>query len=127
MKVKSFFNRIGSSIVTKEVFEDKKSLRSLYKYFLIGLLIRFAFLPFFFQRDLLSTYQRAATTISTGNYLYDIWQLFNNLIHSTYLLALKAIFPAINEIFPALLEKDTWISWISFNSSYNVFTVLTLF
>ena len=127
MKVKSFFNRIGCSIVTKEIFEDKKSLRSLYKYFLIGLLIRFAFLPFFFQRDLLSTYQRAATTISTGNYLYDIWQLFNNLIHSTYLLALKAIFPAINEIFPALLEKDTWISWISFNSSYNVFTVLTLF
>ena len=127
MRVKTFFKKIGSLIVTKEIFEDKKSLRTLYKYFLIGLLIRFIFLPFFFQRDLLSTYQRAAETISTGDFGFDNQQFLTNMFHSFYLFIIKSIFPAINQLFSVLLEKDTWVSWFSFNSSYNVFTVLTLF
>ena len=125
--MKTFFKKIGSLIVTKEIFEDKKSLRTLYKYFLIGLLVRFIFLPFFFHRDLLSTYQRAAETISTGNFGLDNLQMLTNVTHSIYLFIIKLIFPAINQLSSVLLEKDTWISWISFNSSYNVFTVLTLF
>ncbi|MDD5600346.1 MAG: hypothetical protein PHC87_01120, partial [Actinomycetota bacterium] len=127
MKIKSFFERVASIIVTKEIYEDKKSLKALYKYFLIGMLVRLVFLPFFFQRDLLSTYQRAATTIATGNLLYDFQQLFTNMVHVIYLFILKSIVPAVNEIFPILLEKDTWTSWLAFNSTYNVFTVLTLF
>ncbi|MBC8389133.1 MAG: hypothetical protein H8E13_13940 [Actinobacteria bacterium] len=125
--MKSFFKKIGSLIVTKEIFEDKKSLRTLYKYFLIGLLIRFILLPFFFQRDLLSTYQRAAETVFAGNFGSDFQQMLTNVIHSIYLFIIKSIFPAINKLSPILLEKDTWISWISFNSSYNVFTALALF
>jgi hypothetical protein len=125
--MKKFFKRLGSLIVTKEIFEDKKSLKLLYKYFLIGLLVRFIFLPFFFQRDLLSTYQRAAVTISSGNLLYDFLQLLTNMIHTSYLFIIKSIFTAVNEMFPILLEKSTWTSWVGFNSSYNVFTVLTLF
>jgi hypothetical protein len=105
--VKTFFKKIGSLIVTKEIFEDKKSLRTLYKYFLIGLLVRFTFLPFFFQRDLLSTYQRAAETISTGDFGYDNQQMLTNVIHSIYLFIIKSIFPAINQLFSVLLEKDT--------------------
>jgi len=125
--MKKFFSKLGSIIVTKEIFEDKKSLRTLYRYFLIGLLVRLIFLPFFFQRDLLSTYQRAAETISTGNLGYDNLQIITNLIHTFYLFIIKSIFPAINEIFSVLLEKDTWVSWLGFNSAYNVFTTLTLF
>ncbi len=125
--MKIFFKKLGSLIVTKEIFEDKKSLKTLYKYFLIGLLVRFIFLPFFFERDVLSTYQRAAETIATGNLGLDNLQFLTNMIHSAYLFIIKSIFPAINQLFSVLLEKDTWISWISFNSSYNVFTVLTLF
>jgi len=49
------------------------------------------------------------------------------MIHSIYLFIIKSIFPAINQLFSVLLEKDTWISWIEFNSSYNIFTTLTLF
>ncbi len=127
VKIKSFFERVASIIVTKEIYEDKKSLKALYKYFLIGMLVRLVFLPFFFQRDLLSTYQRAATTIATDNLLYDFQQLFTNMVHVIYLFILKSIVPAVNEIFPILLEKDTWTSWLAFNSAYNVFTVLTLF
>ena len=127
MRVKSFFKKIGSSIVTKEIFENKILSRRFYKYFLIGLLVRLIFLPFLFQRDLLSTYQRAAETVFAGNLGSDFQQMLTNVIHSIYLFILKSIVPAINELSPILLEKDTWISWISFNSSYNVFTALALF
>src|SRR3989304_1604912 len=127
MAAKTFFNKIGSLIFTREIFQDKKSLKTLYRYFLTGILIRLVFLPFFFQRDLLSTYQRAAETISTGNLGYDNLQFISNKIHSVYLFVMKSIFPAINELFSTLLVKDTWISWLSFNSAYNVFTTLTLF
>ena len=125
--MRRFFENIGSSIVTKEVFEDKRSLRTLYRYFLTGLLVRLFFLPFFFQRDLLSTYQRAAETINTGNIGFDNIQIFTNVIHSVYLIIIRLIFPAINQLFPVLLEKDTWASWVGFISNYNVFTALTLF
>ncbi|MEA2016433.1 MAG: hypothetical protein U9O59_07010 [Actinomycetota bacterium] len=127
MRARLFFKKLGNFIVTEEIFEDKKSLRSLYKYFLAGLLIRLILLPFFYQRDLLSTYQRAAETVFAGNMGADIQQMLTNIIHSAYLFIIKSIVPAINELAPILLEKDTWISWLSFNSSYNVFTALALF
>jgi len=127
MRVKSFFKKIGSLIITKEIFENKNLSKQLYRYFLIGLFIRLIFLPFLFQRDLLSTYQRAAETVFAGNFGSDFQQMLTNVIHSIYLFIIKSIFPAINELSPILLEKDTWISWISFNSSYNVFTALALF
>ena len=127
MRVKSFFKKIGSLIVTKEIFENKNLSRRLYKYFLIGFLVRLVFLPFLYMRDLLSTYQRAAETVFAGNFGSDFQQMLTNVIHSIYLFIIKSIFPAINKLSPILLEKDTWISWISFNSSYNVFTALALF
>jgi hypothetical protein len=125
--MKLFFNKLGRIIVSKDIFENKTYLKRLYKYFLWGLLVRLIFLPFFFQRDLLSTYQRAAETISTGNIGLDNLQFLTNMIHTSYLFITKFMFSAINEIFPVLLEKDTWISWLTFNNSYNVFTLLALF
>ncbi|MBL7060616.1 MAG: hypothetical protein ISS13_02130 [Actinobacteria bacterium] len=127
MRVKSFFKKIGSLIVTKEIFENKNLSRRLYKYFLIGFLVRLVFLPFLYMRDLLSTYQRAAETVFAGNLGSDIQQMLTNFLHSAYLFIIKSVVPAINELSPILLEKDTWASWISFNSSYNVFTAIALF
>ena len=66
-KASLFFKNIGRGLMTPEIFEDKGRSRRFYKYFLIGMLARLAFLPFFFQRDLLSTYQRAAETVFAGN------------------------------------------------------------
>jgi len=125
--VKLFFNNLGKAVLTKDIFENKILSRRLYKYFLTGLLVRLIFLPFLFQRDLLSTYQRAAETVFAGNFGSDFQQMLTNVIHSIYLFIIKSIFPAINKLSPVLLEKDTWISWINFNSSYNVFTALALF
>jgi len=125
--MKSFISKIGSFLVTSEIFEDKKSLLTLYRYFLIGLIIRLLFLPFFFQRDLLSTYQRAAETISTRNLGLDNLQFFTNMIHTANLFITRSIFPAVDRIFPALLDTDTWFSWVGLISSSDVYTILVLF
>ncbi len=127
VKIKLFLNNLCRTIASKEIFDNKGYLRRLYKYFLVGLLVRLIFIPFFFQRDLLSTYQRAAETVFTGDFSSNFEQMLTHIIHSAYLLILKFIFPAINEISSVLLEENTWVSWINFNSSYNVFTLLTLF
>ncbi len=126
-RVRNFFNHIGRGLLTPEIFEDSKLSKRFYKYFLIGMLARLALLPFFFVRDLLSTYQRAAETVFAGNMASDFQQLLTNIIHSTYLFIIKSIFPAVSDFSSILLSTDAWASWIIFVSSYNVFTVLTLF
>lgn len=126
-KVKNFFNIIGRGLLTPGIFEDSKLSKRFYKYFLTGMFIRLALLPFFFQRDLLSSYQRAAETVFAGNMASDFQQVLTNIIHSAYLFVIKSIVPAVGDFSPILLDPDTWTSWIGFVSSYNVFTVLALF
>jgi len=126
-RVKNFFNSIGRRLLTPGIFEDRKLSKRFYKYFLTGMLIRLALLPFFFQRDLLSTYQRAAETVFAGNMASDFQQVLTNIIHSVYLFIIKSIVPAVGDFSSILLDPDTWTSWIGFVSSYNVFTVLALF
>lgn len=126
MKLKNFFRKIGIIICTKEIFEDKVLSIRLYKYFLIGILARLFFMPFFFQRDLLSTYQRAAQTVFEGNFGADFQQLLTHIIHSVYLFLIKPILPAVNELSAILLNQDSWTSWIQFNLSEYVYRVLFL-
>jgi len=126
-KIKAFFKKVGCIFISPEITNDGKSLNLFYKYFLGGIFIRFLFMPFFFQRDLLSTYQRAADTVFNGNIGSDFQQLITNLIHSVYLLIMKTIFPFINEYKDILLNQDMWVSWISFIKSDNIFLILTVF
>ena len=127
MKIKLFFRKIGCAIATKEIFEDKKLSKLLYKYFLIGLLVRFILLPFFFQRDLLSTYQRAAQTVFGGVLGADFQQFITHIIHSAYLFLIKPLFPDVSHLSSILLNTDTWVSWIDFNNNLYVYGVLSLF
>jgi len=126
-RVKIFFNNTGKGLLTPGIFEDSRLSKRFYKYFLTGILVRLALMPFFFQRDLLSTYQRAAETVFAGNMAADFQQVLTNIIHSAYLFIIESIVPAVGDFSPILLDPDTWTSWIGFVSSYNVFTVLALF
>ena len=127
MQSKIFFKKLGSFFITKELLEDKKSSILFYKYFLTGLLIRVFCLPFFFQRDILSTYQRAAETVFKGVLGADFQQFLIHLIHSGYLFIIKPLIPNIDQLSSILLNKDTWISWIDFNNNIYVYRILTLF
>jgi len=126
-KVKTFFKKISCGLISPEIAGDSKSLKLFYKYFLGGMFVRILFMPFVFQRDLLSTYQRAADTVFNGNIGSDFQQLLTNIIHSTYLFILKTIFPFIAAYKDILLNKDNWSSWVQFISSENIFTTLFLF
>ncbi len=127
MKARSFFNRIGCFICTREIFEDRILSIRMYKYFLIGILIRLAFMPFFFQRDVLSTYQRAAQTVFAGDFGADFQQFLVHMIHSAYLFMIKPFLPAVENLTSILLNTDSWVSWIDFNSMDYVYRVLTMF
>jgi hypothetical protein len=127
MGVKAFFRKIGSFICTKEIFEDKILSLRLYKYFLIGIIIRLVFLPFFFQRDVLSTYQRAAETVFTGNLGADFQQFAMHLLHSAYLFIIKFLIPSVDQFSKIMLNENTWTSWIDFNNFAFVYRTLTLF
>jgi hypothetical protein len=126
-KAKTFFKKIGCGLISPEIVNDGKSLKLFYKYFLGGILARLIFLPFMFQRDLLSTYQRAADTVFNGNIGSDFQQLITNIIHSAYLFILKTIFPVVSGYKAILLNTDTWSSWVQFVSSDNIFVILFLF
>lgn len=127
MKIKAFFKNVWIGILTKEVYEDKELSRRLYKYFLIGLLVRVVFLPFFFQRDILSTYQRAAQTVFNGVLGADFQQFLTHLLHSAFLFISKFFVPAVSELSNILLNSDNWVSWIDFNNFEYVYRTLTLF
>ena len=127
MKTKLFFNRIGRFICTKEIFEDRVLSLRMYKYFLIGMLVRLSLLPFFFQRDILSTYQRAAETVFAGNIGADFQQFLTHIIHSGYLFIIKPFLPAADQLQAILLNQDSWTSWIDFNSMDYVYRMLSMF
>jgi hypothetical protein len=126
-RVKDFFNHLGRGLLTPEIYNDAKLSRRFYKYFLIGILVRLILLPFFFQRDLLSTFQRAGEAVFAGNFSSDFHQMITHTIHTIYLFIIKSIVPAVGEYSSILLDTDTWTSWINFVAGYNVFTVLALF
>jgi len=126
-RVKDFFNRIGRGLLTPEIYNDARLSRRFYKYFLIGILVRSMLLPFFFQRDLLSTFQRAGETVFAGNFDTSFQQIITHTIHTAYLFIINSIVPAVGEYSSILLDTDTWTSWINFVASDNIFTVLTLF
>lgn len=124
---RTFFKKIGCGLISPEIVNDGKSLRLFYKYFLGGMLVRLICLPLFFQRDLLSTYQRAANTIYNQNIGSDFQQLLTNFIHSAYFFILKTIFPAVADYKSILLNTDNWSSWVQFVQSDNIFIILFLF
>ncbi len=127
MKTKLFFNRIGRFVCTKEIFENRVLSLRMYKYFLIGMLVRLSLLPFFFQRDILSTYQRAAETVFAGNIGADFQQFLTHIIHSGYLFIIRPFLPAVDQLQAILLNQDSWTSWIDFNSMDYVYRILSMF
>src|SRR5665811_1503167 len=106
-KFNTFFKIIRCGLISPEIVGDSKALRLFYKYFLGVMFIRLLCMPFMFQRDLLSTYQRAADTVFNGNIGSDVQQLLTNIIHSTYLFILKSLFPLVLGYKDILLNTDS--------------------
>ena len=123
-KFTKFLKNILRKIITPEIFENNKNRISFYKYLLIGLFLRFLFLPFFFQVDILSSYTRAAGQLfETVPETPAVIQLVIHWFHVFFLKTIVQIIPNLKTI---LEISNEHIQWLTFAGDNEVFRMLSL-
>ncbi len=119
--------RLFSRLIPSIYRQDPAAKRSVYKWLLIGLLIRFTFMPIAFHLDLLSVYQRSSL-VAWGKTLWlGIGQTFIHYVHALFLLIFEPLIPYFGSILPARTGLASWRGWELFVSHPNVFRTLFLF
>ncbi len=124
--VEGLFSRLIPSIYR----QDPSVKRSIYKWLLIGLLIRLTFIPFtVYFPDLLAIYWRASLIAFRGIYGVVGAQIFVHYIHSFFLLIFKPLMPYFDNILndPQMGILATWEMFSTFVNHPNVFRTLFLF
>ena len=101
--------------------------RSIYIWLLIGVLIRFTFMPIALHFDLLSIYQRSALIAYEGDMGRGLGQIFAHYIHAFFLFILKPLMPYIESTLPGRGGSASWLGWRIFALQPNVFRTLFLF
>jgi len=119
-----------SSIIPLNYREDPYIKRELWKWFLIGLLIKFAFMPFtvFFQ-DILAVNWRASLIVYHGIYWMGGIQIFVHYIHAFFLWIFKPLMPYFHSILndPNMGTHCTWEMFETFVGNPYAFRTLFLF
>lgn len=123
-KLMNFLKNILRNIITPEIFENSENRVSFYKYLLIGLFLRFLFLPFLFQVDILSSYTRAAGQLfETIPETPAVIQLVMHWFHVFFLKIIVQIIPNLKSI---LEISNEHIQWLSFAGDNQVFRMLSV-
>ncbi|MGB3345710.1 MAG: hypothetical protein WBA71_00430 [Candidatus Humimicrobiia bacterium] len=123
-KFTKFLKNILRKIITPEIFENSEYRISFYKYLLIGLFLRFLFLPFLFQVDILSSYTRAAGQLfETIPETPAVIQLVMHWFHVFFLKIIVQIIPNLKTI---LEISNEHIQWLSFAGDNQVFRMLSV-
>ena len=105
--IAGLFSRLIPSIYR----QDAAVKRSIYKWLLIGLLIRLIFMPItVYFPDLLAIYWRASLIAFRGIYGLVGAQIFVHYIHSFFLLIFKPLMPYFDNILndPQMGTLCTW-------------------
>lgn len=106
---------------------DPSVKKSIYKWLLIGLLIRLFFMPLALHTDLMYVYGRSSF-IAYKDVIYRGSQVLIHYIHAFFLFIFKPLMPYFIEVFN--YQPGQVISWRLFNSFVthpNVFRTLFLF
>ena len=116
---------ILKKIITPEIFENSKNRISFYKYLLIGLFLRFLFIPFFFQVDILSSYTRAAgQLLKTVPETPPVIQLAMHSLHVFFLYIIKPIIPNLINILEISNAHQLWLTFIADNQVFRMLSVM---
>ena len=107
--------------------QDLTVKRSIYIWLLIGVLIRFTFMPIALHFDLLSIYQRSALIAYEGDMGTGLGQIFAHYIHAFFLFILKPLMPYLESALPGRGGSASWLGWEIFIAQPNVFRTLFLF
>jgi len=107
--------------------QDLAVKRSIYIWLLIGVLIRFTFMPIALHFDLLSIYQRSALIAYEGDMGMGLGQIFAHYIHAFFLFIFKPLMPYLESALPGRGGSASWLGWAMFAIQPNVFRTLFLF
>jgi len=120
-----WLKNIFKKLVTPEIFENSKNRISFYKYLLIGLFLRFLFLPFFFQVDILSSYERAAGQLfKTVQETPPVIQLAIHSLHVFFLKIINPIIPGLVNILGISEPHQLWLTFIADNQVFRMLSVM---
>ena len=118
-----------SKLIPSPYRQDASVKRSIYKWLLIGLLIRLAFMPFtVYFPDLLGVYWRSSFTAYQGIFSGGL-QIFIHYFHAFFLWIFKPLMPYFDSILyePRMRPEPSWEMLGTFVSHPNVFRTLFLF
>ncbi len=122
IKVKKLLKDIFKRIITPEIFENSKNRILFYRYLLIGLFLRFLFMPFFIQVDILSTYQRAAGQLFKA--IPETPPVIQLAMHYIHVFFFKIINPIIPKLSTILEMPDPWWTFIADNQVFRMLSVI---
>ena len=135
------FKTYISRAIPQSYRDDPLTLKTLYIWILIGLLIRFVFMPFACHADLLSVYWRAH--MLAYHFYLSYSYTFGDVLHGIFLSFLKIFMPGNFDLFChpwgvpyslAVKQPDLYVfgtasisDWLSFIQQPAIFRVLFLF
>ncbi len=106
--------------------QDPIVKRSIYKWLLIGLLIRLTFLPISFHTDLLGIYGRSSLIVYQGIFWVGVGQSFVHYLHALFLWILGPLMPYLESVLPGRLGPPGWETFTRFATQPNIFRTLFL-
>lgn len=121
--IKESFTKLIPSIY----YQDPAVKRNIYKWLLIGLLIRFTLMPIALHFDLLSVYQRSSLIAYQSVLWAETGQTFIHYTHAFFLLIFKPLMPYLESVLPGRTGSVSWRGWEAFVTHPNVFRTLFLF
>jgi len=125
-KIENFFSRIIPFNYRKDPYFKKE----IYKWLLIGLLIRFTIMPLtVYYPDLLAVYWRSSLIAYHGMHWIGGAQIVVHYFHALFLLIFKPLMPYFDSILndPKMGYLCTWDMFYTFIHHPNVFRTLFLF
>jgi len=125
MLKKQYFELVPSVYKKDAVVENR-----IYKWLLIGLLIRLSFMPFtVYFPDLLGVYWRSSLTAYQGILPTGVLQIFIHYFHALFLWIFKPLMPYFDSILSGSLMRmvPSWGMLETFAYHPNVFRTLFLF
>lgn len=119
---KNSFSRLIPSVY----YKDPAIKRSIYRWLLVGLLIRLIFMPLAFHTDLLGIYERSSLIVYEGVFWVAVGQSFVHYLHALFLWILRPLMPYFESILPGRLGSPGWETFTIFVGHTNIFRTLFL-
>ena len=120
--IRSSFARLIPSVYHK----DLAMKRSIYRWLLVGLLIRLAFMPVTLHTDLLGVYERSSLIVYEGAFWIAVGQSFVHYLHALFLWILRPLMPYFESALPGRLGSPGWETFTTFIGHTNIFRTLFL-